>query len=74
MATVQTIETWKNIIRNVSEDVDSEYGNEVEVVWLDGTDEWCLCHGTELFEDGFATEREATYRLEFILDTIIESC
>lgn len=69
MAKVQTLETWRNIIRNVSESTDEEYGNEVEVIYLDnvpGPGEWGLCHGEELFEDGFETEHDAERRLEQI--------
>lgn len=63
-------ETWKNIFRNLEEmDEEDYYDGEidwVEVQWLDGTDEWCLCYGEELFEDGFKTEREAMERLNYL--------
>lgn len=75
------LDTWENIFRNVNElqlEQEAEEGMaeliergvveriEVEVVWLDGTDEWCLCSGCELFEDGFETEREAQERLDYL--------
>lgn len=52
---------WENIFRNLHED--NEY---VEIVWLDGTDEWVLCFDCELFEDGFKTEKEAMERLDYL--------
>lgn len=56
-----TIDSWANILRNL------EYDSlEVEVLWLDGTDEYCLCEDCELFEDGFETEKQAYDRLEEI--------
>lgn len=58
------IRDWQNIFRNLEEE-----NEEVEVVWLDGGSygsEWCLCFDCELFEDGFATEKEAMQRLEDI--------
>lgn len=73
------LDTWVNIFRNVEEaqrDQLQEEGMEeliekgieqrieVEVVWLDSSDEWCLCSGTELFEDGYKSEEEAQKRLE----------
>lgn len=68
-----SIEEWKIIIENVKEcDPQDEFGNEFEVLWLDSTDEWALCHGYEMFEDGFATEQEAWQRYEEIL-TLIEN-
>ena len=77
--TRQSNETWVNIFRNVRDaqlEQKKEKGIEelirkgaveridVEVVWLEGTDEWCLCCDCELFEDGFKSEQEARERLE----------
>jgi hypothetical protein len=74
-------ETWTNIFRNVhdaqleqlqEEGMEEliregiEQRIEVEVVWLDSSDEWCLCCGTELFEDGFKSEKEAQDRLDYL--------
>lgn len=64
-------ETWKNIFHNLSEMKEEDYYDGaidwVEVVWLDPGDnsggEWVLCHGEELFEDGFKSEEEAMKRL-----------
>lgn len=64
---------WRNIIRNVAESNHEEYGNEVEVMYLDNVPspgEWALCHGEELFEDGFETEHDAEQRLEHITKVI----
>ena len=64
-----SLSDWKNIIRNVSESDHEEYGNEVEVMYLDnvpGPGTWGLCHGEELFESGFKTEHDAERRLEQI--------
>ncbi|QST02471.1 hypothetical protein IMZ31_23770 (plasmid) [Pontibacillus sp. ALD_SL1] len=70
-------EEWCHILRNLEEE-----GQEVEIVWLDAVpfdgdghptgeeNEWVLCFGTELFEDGFRTEREAEERLEEIKRTV----
>lgn len=69
------LETWENIFRNLQEMDREDYYDGcvdwVEVLWLDGTDEWCLCYGEELFEDGFATEREAQERLNYLEQTIL---
>ncbi|WNO29740.1 hypothetical protein [Bacillus phage SDFMU_Pbc] len=69
---------WANIFRNMEEldeDVQEEYGDWVEVLYLDsGTSEhgeWCLCHGEELFEDGFSTEKEARSRLNYLENTLL---
>ena len=67
-----SFEEWKTIITNVNEcDKNDEFGNEIEVLWLDDTDEWALCHGYELFEDGFKTEKEARKRLKEIYNNIL---
>lgn len=60
------LETWKNIFRNTIES-----NEEIEIVWLDGADEWCLCVDCELFEDGFKSEEEARERLEFLEKTLL---
>lgn len=70
MAEVKTLSQWRDIIRNVSEMDDDEFGNDVEIIWLDnvpGPGEWALCHGEEVFEDGFEEEDDAIARLEHIL-------
>ena len=63
-------DTWHNIFRNLSEMTPEEYYDGevdwVEVIWLDGTDEWVLAFGEELFEDGFASEKEAQERLNYL--------
>lgn len=53
--------TWENIFRNTQES-----GEDIEIQWLDGSDEWCLCCGEELFEDGYKTEQEAQERLDHL--------
>ncbi len=70
-----SLETWKNIFINL-QDMDEEdyydgYVSWVEVVWLDGTNEWCLCYGEELFEDGFKSEKEAQERLDYLEETLL---
>lgn len=68
-------ETWKNIFNNLLDlDPEDYYDGEVswvEIIWLDGTDEWCLCFGEELFEDGFKTEREAMDRLSYLENKLL---
>ncbi|AMO25844.1 hypothetical protein Blue_021 [Bacillus phage Deep Blue] len=59
---------WKNVLRNLSEE-----GEEVEVMWLESTNEYVLCHECELFEDGFNTEAEAEARLEDIYKQLEDS-
>ena len=67
-----SFEEWKTIITNVNEcDEDDEFGTEIEVLWLDDTDEWVLCHGYELFEEGFKTEKEARERLKEIYNNVL---
>lgn len=64
---------WGNVFHNLSELTDSEYGNEVEVTYMDnvpGPGEWALCHGEQLFEDGFETEYDAEQRLEHVLKVV----
>ena len=53
-----TMSQWKTIFNNLQETEE-----EVEIQWLDSTNEWCLCCDCELFEDGFTSEREAMNRL-----------
>lgn len=72
------LETWKNVFRNVKEIVEEQKKNGeevesdwIEVVWLDGIDEWCLCHGEELFEDGFKSEQEAQECLNYLEKLIL---
>jgi hypothetical protein len=68
-------ETWSTIFRNLQEMDEEDYYDGtvdwVEVQWLDGTDEWVLCHGEELFEDGFKTEEEAQQRLTYLENTLL---
>ena len=67
-----SFEEWKTIITNVNEcDENDEFGNDIEVLWLDDTDEWALCHGYEIFEDGFKTEKEAWERLKEIYNNVL---
>jgi hypothetical protein len=64
-----TIEEWELIkvrIDTADQDIHEEFGTDVEVIWLDGTNEWALAYCYEVFEDGFKTEREAIYRLQEI--------
>jgi hypothetical protein len=69
------METWENIFRNLQEMNEEDYYDGVvswvEIQWLEGTDEWCLCYGEELFEDGFATEAEAQARLDYLERTLL---
>lgn len=58
----QTYDVWKIIFGNLEEN------EEIEILFLDGTNEYCLCFGYELFEDGFKTEREAEERLDEIIN------
>lgn len=71
-----SLETWKDIFRNVGELTEEEYYDEhlnwVEILHLDGTDEWILCYGEQLFEDDFKTEEEAAERLEYLENELIE--
>jgi hypothetical protein len=79
-------ETWKNIFRNIQDDQLEQAKEdgiedlikdgvveriEVEVVWLDSTDEWCICSGYELFEDGFDSEKEAMDRLHYLENILL---
>jgi hypothetical protein len=69
-------ETWKNIFRNLKDMDEEDYYDGVvdwvEIMWLDGTDEWCLCFGEELFEDGFRTEEEAQKRLNYLENLLLK--
>jgi hypothetical protein len=72
------LDTWVNIFRNLKDMTPEEYYDGVvdwvEVIWLDstdGTDEWVLAFGEELFEDGFASEREAQERLNCLEKTLL---
>lgn len=74
-----SLETWTNIFRNLQEMDEEDYYDGVvdwvEVMWLDGggvqEDEWCLCFGEELFEDGFKTEKEAQERLTYLENILL---
>ena len=59
------LDVWKNIIRNTN-----ELGEDIEILWLDDTDEYVLCCDTEIFEDGFKDEREANRRLEEVQEEL----
>lgn len=59
---------WKDVLRNLAEE-----GEEVEIQWLESTNEYVLCHECELFEDGFKTEEEANTRLEDIYKQLSDS-
>ena len=64
--------TWKNIFDNLQNMDEEDYYDGVvdwvEIMWLDGEGkgEWALCYGEELFEDGFASEKEAQDRLNYL--------
>lgn len=59
---------WKDVLRNLSEE-----GEDVEIQWIESSDEWVLCHECELYEDGFKTEEEANARLESIYKQLEDS-
>lgn len=68
-------DTWKTIFKNLGDMKTEEYYDGevdwVEAMWLEGNgvdtfEEWVLCYGEELFEDGFKTEREAMDRLSYL--------
>ena len=52
------------MVYTATNDEIEEFGQDVEIVCLEDTDEWVLCYGYELFEDGFKTELEAMNRLQ----------
>lgn len=60
-------EQWKIIFGNLKDmDPEDYYDGDVswvEILRLDGTQEYVLAFGEELYEDGFETEREAEDRL-----------
>ncbi len=71
-------ETWENIFKNLLEMEEEDYydgADWVEVVWLeesgDKPEEWVLCYGEELFEDGFKTEKEAQDRLNYLENLLL---
>lgn len=71
-----SLETWKNIFRNVAEineDLKKEGFEEepIEIQYLESTDEYVLCSGCDLFEDGYKTEDEAQERLTYLENTIL---
>jgi hypothetical protein len=70
-----SFDTWRNIFRNLKEMTPEEYYDGevdwVEVIWLDGADEWVLAFGEELFEDGFSSKKEAQDRLNYLEQTLL---
>lgn len=56
-----TLTQWAIVLNNLKEE-----NQDVEILWLDDTDEWILCHDCEIFEDGFATENQAYEYLNYI--------
>lgn len=68
------LDDWEEIFKNLKEMTPADYYDGVvdwvEVLWLDNggsePDEWCLCFGEDLFEDGFETEQEAQKRLDYL--------
>lgn len=74
-----SLEQWKNIFRNVAE-LNEELEREgletepIEVQWLENPErknEYVICSGCELFEEGFASEEEAQERLTYLENTIL---
>lgn len=69
------LSTWENIFRNLKDMDEEDYIDGVidwvQVTWLDGSDEWCLHYGDELFEDGFTSEREAENRLNYLENILL---
>lgn len=69
------LDKWKDIFRNLNEMDKEDYYDGVvswvEIHWLDSTDEWILCYGEELFEDGFKTEQAAQDRLNYLEQTLL---
>ena len=64
----KTLKEWATIIENIEEwNENGEFGNEMEVLYLESTEEYVLCLGCEIFEDGFKTETQAWERYEEIL-------
>lgn len=70
------LETWENIFRNLGDMSEEDYYDGVvewvEILWIESTDEWCLCYGEELFEDGFKTENDAEKRLNYLENLLIK--
>lgn len=65
---------WTIIFNNMKEmkKEDRYDGAEwIETIWLDGTNEWCLAYGEELFEDGFKTEHAANDRLNHLENVLL---
>lgn len=66
-----TQEEWNTIFSNLEEMEPEDLFDDiewVEILWSDSDDEWMLCYGEELFEDGFKTENEAIQRLKQLED------
>lgn len=71
--TINSISKWRDILENISKCEDEEFGNDVEILYLDnvpGPGEWALCHGYDVLEDGFEEEDDAIARLEYILRVV----
>lgn len=57
---------WKNIFLNMKDltsDEILEFGEWIEILYLDSSENWALGYGYELFEEGFETEKDAMLRL-----------
>lgn len=62
-------EQWELImlrIQTADNEIHEEFGESVEIIWLDSTDEWALVYAYDIFEDGFKSEEEARERLKEI--------
>ncbi len=42
----------------------------IKVVWVDNSNQWCICYRDEILENGFKTEMQALDRCEY-LETIL---
>lgn len=56
---------WKTVLGNIYAD-----DEDVEIIWLESTDEWVLCCDCEIFEDGFKTEKQARNRLNEVIKKV----
>jgi len=56
-----SLKQWETIFNNLA-----DINEEVEIVWLDSTNEYVLCYEEELYEDSFTSEKDAQERLTYI--------
>ncbi|MGN7296122.1 hypothetical protein [Ferdinandcohnia sp. SAFN-114] len=64
------IHEWDDIFYNMTAKEGLSKWDYIKVVWVDNSNQWCICYRDEILENGFKTEMQALDRCEY-LETIL---